>query len=662
MTKQHAVLIGTHYEYPFGGMATRPEWLPQGEDDWQRDLEMIKDTGFDSIRIRIGLDSSLDEVGRLLDICQELELGVLYGFATFYVHDNFILAHPDAKVVDRQGTAYPQDIYDYSWQRVCINHPAYRQQRNQLVADCAKRFGRHPAVLDWDIHNEPSIGPGDHPCYCQHTVAEYQQDLAERFASIDELNQRWDTNYQDFAAVEPPHEIDSSTTSFWRDWREFSSRNLSQFLLEGADIIKEQAPGVRVSFNYTNPYGIQQSGQDWWVVPEVDYASTSHYHGSGPQTAALAGSRIALLKALAPEKELWLTEFQGGPFTLRNEILWRGINIEAEVNQVFSHASHALYFYRWDPLMSGPEPWINGMVDADEYDTERRLATKRVIADLRRHEDLIATGQTVPSRIGIYLPREMVWAANARQAPLSDTVAGLYGLFLDLGYEVTFIPHSFSADCELDVVAIPFTVALTEAEQQAFERYLDRGGRVIAELPMTSLTDCQVAGDWLGLQCKALIQPIHWLPGWSLNDAQDRFGAFVFRDRVVLDGFEGQRIAHYRDDGAAGLIASGPEGRLLIPTFPLGRSYFTSLHRGLRRLVQTWLPDDLAPDIVIQGVPEEYRSLVEARVVESDRGSLLFVINRSGYDWEIEVAPRTFRPVKVKLPTYGATHRLLQKL
>ena len=32
------IRIGTHYEYPFGGMATRPEWLPNGETDWRRDL------------------------------------------------------------------------------------------------------------------------------------------------------------------------------------------------------------------------------------------------------------------------------------------------------------------------------------------------------------------------------------------------------------------------------------------------------------------------------------------------------------------------------------------------------------------------------------------------------------------------------------------------
>ena len=659
MSSKDGILIGTHYEYPFGGMATRPEWLPQGEDDWRRDLEMIKDTGFDSIRIRIGLDSSLDEVAQLLDICQKLDIGVLFGFATFYVHNSFIEAHPDAKVIDRNGVAYPQHEHDFRWQRACINHPEYRRQRDQLLADSATRFASHPAVIDWDVHNEPSIGTGDHSCYNPHTLDRYREDLRARFSTITQVNERWGTDFKDFGEVEPPTEVEKDASGFWRDWREFIARNLNEFLLGGISIIKQHAPGVRASFNYTDPYHIQRNGQDWWILPELDYASSSHYWGSGPRTGAEAGSRIAFLKALAPGSQAWLTECQGGPF--RSDILWRGINIDAEVNQVFSYASHAHYFYRWDPLMSGPEPWINHMVDADEYDTERRLATKRVIADLRRYEDLIAAGDTVPARVGIYLTREMVWAANAREAPLSDAVVGLYGLFIDLGYEVTFIPHSFDADCDLEVVAVPFSLGISAEEGKAFRSYMERGGRVIAELPMTNLAECQQVGEQLGLACREWIRPIYFIAGWSVNDSEGNFGGYAFHDQVLLDEYTGQPIATYRDSGEPALISSGPEGRLLIPTFALGRSYFSSLHRGLRRLIQGWLPESLPPDVTIQGVPDEYRSLVEARLVESDRGNLLFLINRSGYDWEVEVQPRGYQAEKVRLPTHGAAHRLVRR-
>jgi len=37
------ILLGTHYEYPFGGMAIRPEWQPKGKSDWEKDLSCICD-------------------------------------------------------------------------------------------------------------------------------------------------------------------------------------------------------------------------------------------------------------------------------------------------------------------------------------------------------------------------------------------------------------------------------------------------------------------------------------------------------------------------------------------------------------------------------------------------------------------------------------------
>ena len=151
------VRLGIHYEYPFGGMATRPEWMPKGEADWRRDLSKTKETGLNSIRIRIGMDSDLDEVSALLDIAHENGLTVLFGFATSYVNDDFVETHPDSKIIGGDGSILPIDKNDLRWQRVCIDHPAYRQNRNRIIEECVSRFKNHPAVIVWDVHNEPWI-------------------------------------------------------------------------------------------------------------------------------------------------------------------------------------------------------------------------------------------------------------------------------------------------------------------------------------------------------------------------------------------------------------------------------------------------------------------------------------------------------------------------
>jgi beta-galactosidase GanA len=651
------ILIGIHYEYPFGGMATRPEWLPNGEADWRRDLAKIKETGFDSLRIRIGFDSSLDEVASLLDICQEFGLRVLFGFATFYVHNDFFREFPDAKVVDREGHAYPLHEHDYRWLRACIDHPGFRQRRDQLIADCARRFGQHPAVFAWDVHNEPSVGPGDHPCYCKHTTAKYQHNLATRFASIDELNRQWNTAFVSFDAVEPPHTMTAEPQDFWRDWREFVARNLSDFLLGGAGIIKTIIPGASASFNYTFPFAPQHGGQDWWIVSQLDYASHSNYPGPAHETAAEAGVRIELLKALAAGKEVWVTEFQGGPFA--NYTLWRGNLLETEVNKIFSHGCRALYFYRWDPLLCGPEPWINGLVEPDTYDTERRAAAERVIAELRAHERLIATGETVPARVGIYLPRHAVWTANAQSAPMEKTVHGLYALCLDLGYSVTFVTEPLTGPSDLDLLLLPCPLDYRDEEWEAIRAHAENGGRVIVDLPMTKMEAAAAVAERLGVQCSNLIRPIYFIAGWAMTDGAGKFAGYAFHERVDIGKHGGSVVTNFRDNSLPALVATGPGERVLVSAFPLGRSYFSSLHQGLRRTIGQWLAPALAPDVEVTGVPSEYRALVEARVLESPEGSLLFVMNRSGYDWEIEVCPRSYAPVTVKLPSYGAVRQLL---
>ena len=153
----------------------------------------------------------------------------------------------------------------------------------------------------------------------------------------------------------------------------------------------------------------------------------------------------------------------------------------------------------------------------------------------------------------------MIWAANAREAAIEEAVVGLYALFMDMGYEVTFVPHAFSADCDLEVVAIPFTLGISEAERQALQSFVERGGRVIAELPMTNLEECQKVGAALGLSCRQWIRPIYFIAGWSVNDTEGRCGGYAFHDQVLLDGFQGDAIAMYNDSGEPALISAGPE-------------------------------------------------------------------------------------------------------
>lgn len=659
MLNQDAMFIGIHYEYPFGGMAKRSEWLPTGPEDYKRDLAMIRDTGFDCIRIRIGLDSDLDDVGTLLELCHEEGISVLFGFATFYVHNDFIAEFPDCKSIDRNGVSYPLHPHDYRWQRCCLSHPVYHQRRNDLITACVRRFDSHPAVKDWDVHNEPHLGPGDFLCYNPFTIERFRQHCRAELSSIEEFNKRFGLSFDDFNQISPPHEPEQDPTAYWRFWREFMSKVLTDFLLEGVRLVKENVSdsSTRASFNFTFPWSPQRTGQDWWVTPKLGYASTSLYRGSEESTASSAGATLALLKALAQDKETWVTEFQGGPF--RKDFLWRGIQLEAEINHVFSHAIDSLFIYRWDPLMAGAEPWINALVEVGNYDTERRLRTRDVISSLKPYQNLIRDGRNVEPRIGILMTRESLWVSALQNANLNEITTGLYGLFLDMGFEVTFVTDEMTADCSLDVICVPNVSALGPNEWDNLDGYMRRGGHVIAELPMHDQAQTLAAAEKIGIQVMEWMQPIYFIAGWSMDRADGQFGGFAFHERIRVSKHPGEVYALYRDTKETALMQMGPQGRMLMATFPLGRTYASSLHHTVRELLQNWLPDNLAPDMRIDGVPLEYRPLVEARIIESEDKTLLFVINRSGYDWEVEVTPRGYQTERIQLPHHGAAHRLV---
>lgn len=127
-----------------------------------------------------------------------------------------------------------------------------------------------------------------------------------------------------------------------------------------------------------------------------------------------------------------------------------------------------------------------------------------------------------------------------------------------------------------------------------------------------------------------------------------------------LDAAGQQVLLTYGLDGRPAVIArAGFGGNVLLFDFPLDRPHGAMLHQDLRIFAGRFIGERVEPDIVLKGVPDECRSMVETRVIETDSEGLLFVINRGLYDHDLEVAVKGYEPIKAKVGMYSVTKQLL---
>ena len=671
------VRLGIHYEYPFGGMATRPEWMPKGEADWRRDIAKIAETGLNSIRIRIGMDSDLDEVGTLLDIIHENGLTVLFGFATFYVNDDFVETYPDSKIIGGDGSVVPIDKNDLRWQRACIDHPAYRQDRNRIIEECVSRFKDHPAVIVWDVHNEPWIASIPNACFCHNTLANYRTALKEEFNDVQEFNKAFTKNFKDFDSVRPPEEITAVDEEFYIHWREFIASDVNDFLLEGRQIIAKHVPDALITHNVTNFMSLPSRGQDWWLFKDYNLLTMSRYLGTTEKTVGRSMG-FEVLKAMNPGTPSWVTEFQGGPFPSPGpNILYSGKEIEIELNNLLGHGMKGIYFYRWDPLLNGAEPMVNGMIEPDSYDTDRRLGLKRAISALEPHLPFIAKAQSLAPSVGIYFTRDQVMRAKGDDAgdfvaggtTLLKATRGAYQLLSDIGYEAACIVYGTEDLNKYKTVIFPHVTDLTDSEIKDIETFVANGGSAIIDLPPQDQETTARFAEAFGIQT-GRSEKLRYLlySGWSVRGtgeafklSNDAFAGYAFNGRLLLEG-DGA-VLKFDDNGApAALLPSQYEGRLLITGCQLFYSYHVSMHKRTRQIVHSFLSSFVEPDIQLEGADEEFRPYLEARALEDKESGkgIVFIMNRAPHkSYSLKVSVKGFETVEVEAPSYDVVRAML---
>ncbi|MGZ3144772.1 beta-galactosidase [Lentzea chajnantorensis] len=476
--------------YRLGGLAFGGDYNPEQWDEqvWKEDDELMRQAGVNLATVGVFSWALLEpEEGRYdfgwldahLDRLHAGGVAVDLATPTASPPPWFTLAHPDALPVTQDGTRLVHGSRD----TYCLTAPAYRAAARRIAAALAERYGDHPALALWHVHNEYMT-----LCWCEHTAAAFRVWLRARHGSLEAVNEAWGTafwsqRYGSWEQVLPPratqwHRNPGHTLDFSR----FFSDEVVAAYTEQRDAIRAHSDRP-VTTNLMMP--AYQNVDLWALGREVDVVAVDHYPDrpglDAAADVAFAADRARSFAGGGP----WLLMEQG-----TSTVYDRGRVLAKEPGEVLRHSlghiargSEGALFFQWRQSKAGAEQWHSAMVPHAGPDS--RVFTE--VAETGRAVARLAplAGSTVTAQVAVLHDSDAWWALNADGLPSSDlgyhpALRAAHRAVWDAGVVADFA-HPTADLGRYRLVLAPALYLLSDAGAENLRRYVARGGTLLVQ-------------------------------------------------------------------------------------------------------------------------------------------------------------------------------------
>ncbi|MEO3752851.1 beta-galactosidase [Streptomyces sp. B6B3] len=631
----------------FGGDYNPEQWP---EEVWREDVALMREAGVTMVSVGIfswarlePREGSLDFgwLDRLLDLLHAGGIRVDLGTPTVVPPAWFYRAHPEALPVSREGVTYEFG----SRGAICHSSPAYQEAAARITRALAERYGDHPALAMWHVHNEYGVPVLE--CYCATSAAHFRRWLAERHGTLEALNDAWGTTfwgqaYGDWEEIQPPRATPTVANPAQRlDFARFASDSALANFRRERDLLRELSPGVPVTTNFmVSP--TQCDSVDYWAWGgEVDLVTNDHY---------LVAEEDRNHVNLAMAADLSRSVGGGRPWLLlehsTSAVNWQPRGIAKAPGEMarnslahVARGSDGAMFFQWRASRFGAEKFHSAMLPHAGTDSRIWREVVELGADLGRLADVRGT-RTVAD-VAVAWDWQSWWAQKLEWRPSQDLdtrerAEAYYAALFDRHLTVDFAHPDAAGSAGHPLVVVPALYLATAAAGAALSRYVADGGTLLVSY-FSGIVDEHDAvhpgphpgalREVLGLRVEEF-QPLR--AGQEVRiDGPDgaRLRGDVWAETLLLDGAE--PVWRYADGPAAG----GPA--VTRHAYGRGAAWYVST-----RLDRADLDPVLAAAAADAGLASRDDLPHDVEVVRrtGETGTFVFVINHTGAEAKVPLA------------------------
>ncbi len=464
-----------------------PEQWPR--EVWDEDVRLMREAGVNLVSIGIFSWGLLEiregefDFGWLDDVIALLHangIAVDLGTPTASPPAWFFAQYPDARAVTKDGVPLGFGA------RGMVSHsaPEYRAAIARIAGALAERYGDHPAVVLWHIHNEYGVPVGED--FSPHAVRTWRRWLQEKYGTIAGLNAAWGTafwgqHYEEWDHVGAPATAPSTINPAQKlDWARYTDAMLREcFRIEKDAIRRHAAQPITTNFMANQHHGVDL----WAWADEVDIVSDDHYLWAADEEGEIG---------LAIAADLSRSVGGGKPWILMEHstsaVNWQPRNVAKRPGEMarnslshFGRGADGILFFQWRAGRSGAEKFHSAMLP--HAGVESRVF--REVVDLGAKLGRLAEvqGSRVEADVAVLWDFESFWAQDLEWRPSEDVshderIRAFYERLWrdDLTVDFALPGHDLS---RYRLVVVPSQYLLTAADAANLTAYVAQGGTLV---------------------------------------------------------------------------------------------------------------------------------------------------------------------------------------